>query len=190
MLPRAGQRIIPWKNGGGVTREVIRYPSGSSLDNFEWRISVATVGTAGPFSAFPGVDRSLALIEGGGLLLSRHGRQATLTTRTPAFEFAGEERIDSCLAAGAVTDFNVMTRRQRFTHRLERLALAGAVRIPQRGDASLVYVVRGAPCILQPKLTVAQLAPGDAVLLTASGQQLALHATQAEIMLVNIFSKS
>ncbi|WP_025916901.1 HutD family protein [Herminiimonas sp. CN] len=192
VLTKAGQRIQPWKNGGGTTREVLRYPHGSSMDDFGWRISVATVRSAGPFSFFPGIDRSLALIEGEALLL-QHPEQRSrriLTTRTPALVFSGEEPIDSCLPAGAVTDFNVMTRRQQFTHRLDRLALAGAVCIPRPGHASLLYVVRGTPCILAPHLPAAQLAPGDAVLLTAAGQPLILHAAHAEIMLVDIFPQA
>jgi environmental stress-induced protein Ves len=39
---RAADRIaMPWKNGGGVTREVSAYPPGADMDSFEWRISLA-----------------------------------------------------------------------------------------------------------------------------------------------------
>jgi environmental stress-induced protein Ves len=89
-----------------------------------------------------------------------------------------------------VTDFNVMSRRQWFTHRLERRTVSGSLRIPHFGHAVLVYVVRGTPCILFPQLTAAPLMPGDAVLLAAPGQRLTLHATPAEILLVHIFSNS
>lgn len=190
LLPKDGQRIIAWKNGGGMTREVVRHPAGSSLDDFAWRISAAVVSTAGPFSAFPGVDRSLALIEGSGLVLQRDGQRATLTSWTPAFEFAGEEQVEGFLTAGTVTDFNVMTRRQGFTHQLERHTVSGSLCISHCGHAVLVYVVCGRPCILFPQLAAARLIPGDAVLLAAPRQRLTLHATQAEILLVNIFSNS
>lgn len=190
LLPKAGHSIIAWKNGGGMTREVVRHPAGSSLDDFGWRISVAAVSTAGPFSAFPGVDRSLALIEGSGLVLQRDGQRATLTSRTPAFEFAGEEPVEGFLTAGTVTDFNVMSRRQWFTHRLERRTVSGSLCISHFGHAVLVYVVRGTPCILFPQWAAAPLMPGDAVLLAAPGQRLTLHATQTEILLVHIFSNS
>ena len=40
----------PWKTGGGVTREVAAYPLGAALDAFVWRVSVADVAQAGPFS--------------------------------------------------------------------------------------------------------------------------------------------
>ncbi|SFB24785.1 hypothetical protein SAMN04515620_13020 [Collimonas sp. OK607] len=181
---------MPWKNGGGITREIIRCPANSSLDNFEWRISVATVSTAGRFSIFPGVDRSLALTEGGELLISHDARQFTLTPEAPIFEFAGEETVGSSLLAGAVTDFNVMTRRRLHTHKLHRFAFAGTLCAPHLGHTSLLYIVKGAPHILLPKSGVVQLAPGDAVLLTAPDQELTLDATEAEVMVTNIFDVS
>ncbi|WP_211453265.1 HutD/Ves family protein [Collimonas antrihumi] len=181
---------MPWKNGGGITREIMRCPANSSLDDFEWRISVATVSTAGQFSIFPGIDRSLALTEGGKLLISQGARRVTLTPATPVFEFAGEEQIGSSLLAGPVTDFNVMTRRQLHTHKLNRFAFTGTLCTPRLGHTSLVYIVKGSPHILLPTSRVVQLAPGDAVLLTASDQQLTLHAMEAEIMVTNIFGVS
>ncbi|GAC1320890.1 MAG: HutD family protein [Collimonas sp.] len=165
----------------------MRCPADSSLDDFAWRISVATVATAGQFSFFPGIDRSLALTEGGDLLISRDARQFTLTPEAPVFEFAGEEPVSSSLPAGPVTDFNVMTRRRLHTHRLHRFAFTGNLCAPHLGHTSLVYIVKGLPHIQLPTSGVMQLAPGDAVLLTVPGQQLTLHATEAEIMVTNLF---
>jgi uncharacterized protein len=53
-----------WKNGGGKTTEIAVWPPGASLDAFDWRISMATVEQDGPFSEFPGIDRTLALLKG------------------------------------------------------------------------------------------------------------------------------
>lgn len=187
VIPKAAQAVMPWKNGGGITREIMRCPANSSLDNFEWRISVATVSTAGQFSIFPGIDRSLVLIEGGELLISQDARHFTLTPGAPVFEFAGEEQVGSSLVAGPVTDFNVMTRRRLHTHKLNRFTFAGTLCVPHLGHTSLVYIVKGSPHIWLPTSRAVQLAPGDAVLLTAPDQQLTLHATEAEIMVTNIF---
>ena len=58
------QRAMPWKNGGGITYEVAVFPAISpSLDDFDWRVSMARVAADGPFSLFPGIDRSLAIVE-------------------------------------------------------------------------------------------------------------------------------
>src|ERR1700738_1518019 len=59
----------PWKNGGGSTTEIAAAPEGASLDIFDWRISMAQVASDGPFSDFFGIDRTLAVIKGSGLVL-------------------------------------------------------------------------------------------------------------------------
>ncbi|HZN82411.1 MAG TPA: HutD family protein, partial [Mycobacterium sp.] len=60
-----------WANGGGWTRTLLAWP-----DPRRWsvRVSVADVETAGPFSAYPGVDRWFAVLEGGGVRLTTAGR--------------------------------------------------------------------------------------------------------------------
>ena len=66
-------RVVPWKNGGGITREVLVEPDPADPAQFLWRISIATVAAPGPFSLFPGVDRSIAVLEGAGLRLDVDG---------------------------------------------------------------------------------------------------------------------
>ncbi|PTB23844.1 histidine utilization protein HutD [Paraburkholderia caribensis] len=102
----------PWKNGGGVTREVAAFPEGAALDSFVWRVSVADVAQAGPFSRFAGIDRTLVLLSGAGMLLDEAGG-ATHTLREPLdiARFEGEMAIDARLIDGATRDFNLMVRR-------------------------------------------------------------------------------
>ncbi|OJT17017.1 hypothetical protein BO221_47220 [Archangium sp. Cb G35] len=57
---------MPWKNGGGVTRELWKLPHPFDPARFLARVSIATVGASGPFSVFPGVDRTLMILEGAG----------------------------------------------------------------------------------------------------------------------------
>ena len=59
----------PWKNGGGVTRDVAIAPPDAGLDTFDWRISFADVASDGPFSPFPDIDRTLTVVDGEGLAL-------------------------------------------------------------------------------------------------------------------------
>lgn len=102
----------PWKNGGGVTREVAAFPEGAALDAFVWRVSVADVAQAGPFSRFAGIDRTLALLSGAGMLLDEAGG-VTHALRGPLdiARFEGEAAIDARLVNGATRDFNLMVRR-------------------------------------------------------------------------------
>ncbi len=103
----------PWKNGGGVTREIVCQPTGAGIGDFDWRVSIAHIASDGPFSAFPGVDRVITLLSGGGVhLQSTDGHVDHLLDKplTP-FAFKGEADINACLLDEDCYDFNVMTRR-------------------------------------------------------------------------------
>ncbi|MDR5760898.1 HutD family protein [Caballeronia sp. LZ035] len=90
----------PWKNGGGITREVATHAPA-------WRASIADIDRPGPFSRFDGIDRLLVLLDGAGVVLGEHVVEG-------AFEFArfaGETLIDAQLIDGPVRVFNLMTQR-------------------------------------------------------------------------------
>ena len=113
---------MPWKNGGGSTIEIAIAPAGASLDAFDWRISMAQVATDGPFSSFPGIDRTLAVIRGDGMeLMIGDQRPVVLGCGTDPLSFPGDTPTTARLLAGEITDLNVMTRRGRFEHRVVRI---------------------------------------------------------------------
>jgi len=117
---------MPWANGGGSTHEVMVWPEGAAMADFDWRVSLAEVSEPGPFSALPDVDRLLLLVEGAGMTLRIDGDEVEASSDQPV-AFAGE--LDaSCvvLADGPTLDLNVMTRRGRFVASMEVLA-AGSV---------------------------------------------------------------
>lgn len=102
----------PWKNGGGVTREVAAHPPGAAFDAFVWRVSIADVAQAGPFSRFEGVGRTLTLLAGAGIrLVETGGTSHELLEPLDVAHFAGETQIDATLIDGATRDFNVMVHR-------------------------------------------------------------------------------
>lgn len=103
----------PWKNGGGVTREIVSQPPGTGVTDFDWRVSIAHIASDGPFSAFAGVDRVITLLSGGGVHLLSDNAQVDHRLDVPLapFAFAGEVPIHARLLAGDCHDFNVMTRR-------------------------------------------------------------------------------
>lgn len=88
----------PWKNGGGTTREVCAFPPGATLDGFDWRLSMATVAKDGPFSAFPGIDRVLIVLAGGGLDLTLPDGDRRLMPGQ-MMSFAGETPVQASLIA-------------------------------------------------------------------------------------------
>jgi environmental stress-induced protein Ves len=116
-------KTAPWKNGGGSTTEIAIGPPGASLENFDWRVSLALVASDGPFSAFAGIDRTLAVVRGSGLVLTiGDAAPLTLSSGADPVHFPGDTPTSARLTAGEITDLNVMTRRGRFQHRLLRIA--------------------------------------------------------------------
>ena len=104
----------PWKNGLGSTRQIAVHPDGAGIHDFVWRLSLAEVDSAAPFSAFPGVDRQIVLLDGGGFTMTLDDdRVHPLTTPFVPFAFAGESKVTVALADGPTRDFNLMVRRAR-----------------------------------------------------------------------------
>ncbi len=103
----------PWKNGGGVTRELASFPPGAGFDDFLWRVSIAEVGASGPFSSFPGIDRIIVLLDGAGMHLQfSDGCVHALTDKLTPYAFPGEAQLHAELVSPS-RDFNLMTRRGR-----------------------------------------------------------------------------
>lgn len=143
MIRSADLVASPWKNGGGVTREIGAFPPGAALDAFAWRVSVADVGAAGPFSRFDGIDRTLVLLSGAGMTLAEAGgARHVLDTPLARADFVGETAIDATLHDGATRDFNLMTRRSAARGALD-VWRAGAHRIV-RADTVLLFCAAGA----------------------------------------------
>ena len=108
-----------WANGGGWTTEIVAEPSGPQ---WEWRMSVADVEAAGPFSLFPGVDRSIALISGAGFALTVNGGdEVIIDAPYEPFDFAGDATTSCRLIDGPVRDINLMSSRRAVARRLEFL---------------------------------------------------------------------
>ena len=113
-LGPADYKVMPWKNGAGSTTELLIEPAGATLEAFEWRLSMAAVAASGPFSCFPGIDRTLLLLEGDGLELDygAHGRALLPGPLVPA-SFSGDWATHGRLLGGPCKDFNVMSDRAR-----------------------------------------------------------------------------
>ena len=173
ILRAADRRGVPWKNGGGLTREVAAHPAGSDLGNFDWRVSLAEVRCGGPFSCFPGIDRQLAVLSGR-LQLSIAGRDAQgLSSDTPAISFSGEVPVYAEPRQEPVTDLNVMTRRGRFLARLTRCSAAESTELRLEADTTLLLAL--APLTLRAPSIEATLAALDAARFSASAQTLSVH---------------
>lgn len=106
VLPRAAYRRSAWKNGGGVTHEIIRVPVDG---DFQWRLSVAEIVRSGPFSDFTGYSRTMVLLAGEGLTLRAPGGGSTvLSAPGQLIQFDGATSMQCELTGGPCTDLNLM----------------------------------------------------------------------------------
>ena len=150
LLPASARLAQPWKNGGVVTREIAAHPPGADLASFDWRISTATVATAGPFSQFPGVDRVLLVLEGALALRIDGGPTQVLGPEDAPLHFSGDLPVDADLASGPVTDLNIMVRRGAWAAEVQRIAVAAPISLAAVGAAQVAValgalLVEGAP---------------------------------------------
>lgn len=104
--------VMPWKNGQGETREI--YKHGNSPEDYDWRISVATIKQSGPFSRFDGYLRNISVLEGGGMYLDIDGQPGTLIPPFRAVDFKGSSQVYCRVNEGPLLDFNVIYRAERF----------------------------------------------------------------------------
>ena len=108
-------KTIAWKNGLGHTTE-LAINSGGNLDDFDWRLSIASVVNDGDFSNFSGYQRHLVLIEGEGLILDHdNGDVDELANLLDVAHFDGGSKTCGRLVNGAIKDFNIMANKQSFT---------------------------------------------------------------------------
>ncbi|MDX8499745.1 HutD family protein [Mesorhizobium sp. VK4C] len=174
ILRAAGYRVMPWKNGGGTTTEIAVSPHSAGLDDFDWRISMARVETSGPFSSFAGIDRTLSVLEGEGIVLEIAGRPASrLTAASAPLSFPGDVPTGAALIGGPITDLNVMTRRSRMTHTVERLSLSDEMRVEHSVGTTLVLSVDGGVKVFAD--SVSSLGPLDALILDRDSPELRLQ---------------
>lgn len=97
----------PWRNGGGVTRELLTWPPG---DDWQVRVSVADIDRSGPFSPFPGTARWFSVLQGEGVVLTLPGGEMTLHPGSPPCAFDGADAPGCRLVGGPTRDLNLMLR--------------------------------------------------------------------------------
>jgi environmental stress-induced protein Ves len=109
-LKPADYRVMPWKNGGGTTTEIMVEPGGAAT-GYDWRLSIADVAQSGPFSDFSGYDRAIMLVEGAGFNLTFDQAPAQSVARCfDPVRFDGAWQTDCTLIDGPVRDFNLIVR--------------------------------------------------------------------------------
>lgn len=133
----------PWKNGGGVTREIaVAHDLGGLL----WRMSFADVDRNGPFSLFPGLIRILTVVDGAGLRLTGPDKVIAAEPGDPV-RFDGAVPIECELIDGRVRDFNLIFDPARIGITVTRLR-AGQDSAVTKHKKPMALLPIGAPCVL------------------------------------------
>ncbi|PZQ80554.1 MAG: hypothetical protein DI549_16815 [Ancylobacter novellus] len=113
VLKAADYKTTPWKNGGGVTQDILLLPEDSTQENFDIRLSLAPIVSEGPFSSFPGIDRHITLLSQERLDLVFAQETRSLKRLEPLY-FDSVQQPMSKLPDGMARVLNVMTRRGRW----------------------------------------------------------------------------
>jgi uncharacterized protein len=185
LLRAADHQRMPWKNGLGETTEIAVHPERADMASFDWRVSMATVAADGPFSAFPGIDRTLSILDGEGIDLSVEGyRETRLRGDSLPHSFPADVAVSARLIAGPITDLNVMTRRGRFEHDVSRLAIEGDLTLTL-GAETILFICHHGQVEVSARYQSLSLGPLDAIV-TGGGTFTLKTTVQASLFIVAI----
>jgi environmental stress-induced protein Ves len=160
-------RRMPWKNGLGSTLELATDATTNAAvggSPWTWRLSIGDVPVRAAFSAFPGIDRHIACLDGAGLELRRGVERIAIAREGTAFAFAGEDTLEGDPIGAGVRDANLMLDRRVW--RGEFTIVRNGAAMPAQINADLVVMfaaqcahplecrANGQPILLRPSETL------------------------------------
>lgn len=180
VLHPADYRRVPWKNGLGTTLELATdapEPGGP----WTWRMSIADVPARSAFSRFEGVDRQIAVLEGGGMRLWPARDEPCAVPRVGgALRFRGEDALEGEPVGAGVRDVNLMVARKAWRAML-RVVRGEAPALSLRADVSIAYLHAASRAVeLEADGERMSISPGSLV----AASWISLGATSADAVLV------
>ncbi len=165
--PASEHRRMPWANGAGETIELLRAPVNSTLEDMQWRVSVALLSQPGSFSVFPGIDRTLLLLDVSEVVLVIDAKPVHLSQfEQVRFDGGGTTSLRDISAP--CRDLNVMCRQGVASARVTAFDLGDRWPAVERDTDTAAWVfVRGEVC-MDYDGQVRGLAPLDVVVSTHS----------------------
>jgi len=127
-----------WRNGAGWTRTVCAREADRQL---RWRVSVADITAAAPFSAFAGMDRTAVMVRGAPLRLSHAGHLLVLEGPGSMLQFPGEWTLQCEAPERPTRLLNVMVQRGKAAARVRVVRDDAA--FPPAGGEQVGLVLRG-----------------------------------------------
>lgn len=143
----------PWKNGGGLTRQVTRVADDRGSG---WRLSLAKISRNGPFSFFPGFRRILTLV--GPAPVTFDLPHETLVLKPFAtVTFDGSDKVHARLTEGPAHALNIIWRPQGYAACVSILE-EGSQRtfLEKPGETTILHCLSG-----HADVKDARVLPGD-----------------------------
>lgn len=156
--------VQPWKNGGGQTREI----AVDTENPYRWRLSWATVSRSGPFSLYPGYDRTLVIWRGGTIAISHGNKAERRLSPLQTYSFKGEWETAATVSS-PVDDFNAFALRGKAKVGIYPSSLAANedLQFPIAAQDHFLFGVDGEIEILEPNQNRSyRLLPGESVRVT------------------------
>jgi len=191
LLKQQDYQKMPWKNGKGVTQEIIKVNQSNNEDSFLWRLSIADITEDGAFSIFSGYQRIISVLEGNGMVLEVAGEVSRPLLKADPFAFAGDAVVNSRLLAGALRDFNLIYDPYFIKARLQWFTVGDKIRFFTDAE-QLVIFNAGSPLSVQIAGESSLLNHYDTVWNTATlGLQEVILATQSlSCCVIELYSKN
>lgn len=158
--------VMPWKNGGGTTTELARDTPDA---DYGWRLSIADIAGDGQFSPFPGMQRIITVLEGGGMRLTVDGKASRNLLPFDAYPFDGGSSTECALLQGPIRDFNLIHRRDSFSSRAEWFELPEARTFLTAADTVLIYSTGPETVVQTPASAELLLGPNELLRLDNNG---------------------
>lgn len=160
----------PWRNGGGVTRTLMRRDNG---DKPLWRISVADITGNAPFSRFEGLDRHSVLVEGYNVTLCGDWGAWSLSSVGDIARYPGELSVRTELGCALARFFNVMADRTQMRVDL-RVSSSPREDIVVAGDGALMVMDGDVDVVMDGNVST-RLSKNDGLLFDGFRDSLHLH---------------
>jgi len=191
-----------WRNGAGWTRAVAQQGDGDGDGDGNgkcdgegdgkarallWRVSLAEIDRAAPFSRFDGLDRTTVLVRGGPVRLHSVERLWALAQPGDAAHYPGELSLGCDEPPATAWCWNVMARRGAMLAQVQVLPLHRPAewRLPPHGQ-HLVWVMRGACTLTGPALlTPEHFAVDEGFSVADDSASLCLHSLTPDALLLH-----
>ena len=170
-------KVMPWKNGKGITTELYRIDHGSEM---AFRVSTAKVEHSGPFSDFTGYERTLVNLGPSVININVSGQESYSLSALQSCHFDGG-LATNCVVSSPSEDLNIFCQNDQFFASTIVRSLKKPEFIPLLPDSGwLIFVVSGELCAHGPDGRELLVGPRDLLV-----QDYGAVTTQARLMLAS-----